>query len=174
MIWVFLGTMGFFITDRHIVLLLAMSGSTSTIFILGLFVILITAMIIKKMYIPTPSYLHPKWFDEYVGWHNVEKWITNYTRLPHDIDTYSGLNWDKYLIFAALRGKEKLPLDALNMSPHYTGNLADSLILTGIFLGDMHSYISSITSSIISSVGTSGMGNFGGFGGSGGGSTGWQ
>ncbi len=169
---VFFGILGFFMADRRIASLLFISGTTGTVLLLGTFAILITAMIIKNMYIPTPSYLHPTWFDEYVGWHSVEKWIINYTRLPHDIDTYSGLNWDKYLIFAALRGKEKLPLDALNMSPHYTGNLADSLILTGIFLGGMHSYISSITSSIVGAAGVN-IGTLGGFGGNGGGSTGW-
>ncbi len=137
------------------------------------------------------KWLNGNWWQEFLGWYKVEKWVKEFTRIAKkEISAYETLNWDKYYMFAALRGIEKLLIKALKISGivkqrddlrhMYTYWLVSDYMYRSSWGSASRSFISTYESTYhkahssgTSSGGSSTGSSFGGGGGGGGGSTGW-
>ena len=137
------------------------------------------------------TWIHPQWFDEFLSWFRVEKWIREFTRIAtKDISAYETLNWDIYYIFATLRGMEELLIKALkttgiikkveNIQRLYMYHRASYYMYSSAWLHSTNTFTKEYESQYYKaySSGSSSSGSFtgssfGGGGGGGGGSTGW-
>ena len=137
------------------------------------------------------TWVHPQWFDEFLSWYRVQKWISEFTRIAtKDISAYETLNWDIYYIFATLRGMEELLIKALkttgiikkteHIQRLYMYHRASYYMYSSAWLHSTNTFTKEYESQYYkayrsgsSSSGSFTGSSFGGGGGGGGGSTGW-
>ncbi len=137
-------------------------------------------------------WLNRDWWQEFLEWKKVDKWIDTVTRIKEEeLSIYSGINWDQYYLFATLRGKENILKPILRMVYEKEYHQESKRVYTYMIANQfMYNYgWNSATLHTLSSYrrtwqmahrsGTSSGGgissgtSFGGGGGAGGGSTGW-
>ncbi|NOZ92395.1 MAG: DUF2207 domain-containing protein [Dictyoglomi bacterium] len=182
----------YFLFGKIFATLIGISANTTFWLIIPLILPVLMFIIGLFMKGSLPSrWLNGKWWQEFLAWYKVEKWVKEFTRIAKkEISAYETLNWDKYYMFAALRGIETLLIKALKISGiikqredlrhMYTYWLVSDYMYRSSWGSASRSFVSTYESTYhqahssgTSSGGSSTGSSFGGGGGAGGGSTGW-